>query len=258
MGVCTRRRSIKIWNSYLPSSDYPRESSLKKKIATLYARQTIRLIDGEDKAVLSADEQSSSDRLFYSLYHDKMEEMRNALLMSRKYPNAEGVNFAPLIMYITAWGLVDTVRRLLEPSSIYNTGIICDVNVRGMKKAASALHHACSEGHKDVVRLLLSYGAKVNAEDVDKTSPLTEAALRDRFEVMEILLANGANPEHALNTGYGTLKNGHRDVIDFLKNQAMMQRDRSVVSVDANESRGNPSDQDRQAVNKNKKETKSS
>jgi hypothetical protein len=54
------------------------------------------------------------------------------------------------------------------------------------------LHHAASNGHKDVAELLLANKANVNADNNDAKTPLHEAAVHGHLDVAELLLANKA------------------------------------------------------------------
>ena len=116
--------------------------------------------------------------------------------------NAEFIDKPPLL--ITACGLGDVaiVRLFLEKK--------ININSNGMKsfhqdvsKAASALHMACSEGHEDIVRVLLEHGAKVQLEvesiDVQKfysQTPLQIAAHAGHLSIVQLLINAGATIDH--------------------------------------------------------------
>ena len=55
------------------------------------------------------------------------------------------------------------------------------------------LHWAAVGGHKDVVELLLAHGAEVNARYSDGYTPLHYAAANGHKDVVELLLANEAD-----------------------------------------------------------------
>ena len=83
------------------------------------------------------------------------------------------------------------------------------------------LHEAASSGQKDVVELLLSKGAEVNAKVKDGRTPLHEAAYADRKkEVVELLLSKGAEVNAKDDEGRTPLSNGidfyARDVVRIL------------------------------------------
>ena len=66
------------------------------------------------------------------------------------------------------------------------------VNVDGKDSSGrTALHLACSEGHVKVCRLLLNFGANIEAVSADKTTPLHYAILHGHSEVATMILTRG-------------------------------------------------------------------
>ena len=51
---------------------------------------------------------------------------------------------------------------------------------------------ASSEGHKDIVELLISKGADVNVKTKDGKTPLLVALKKDQKEIVELLISKGA------------------------------------------------------------------
>ncbi len=62
--------------------------------------------------------------------------------------------------------------------------------------AFTPLHHAAYHGHLEIIRLLLSAGADINAHDESRigNSPLGEVAGKCSFAVAQALVAAGADP----------------------------------------------------------------
>jgi len=81
-------------------------------------------------------------------------------------------------------GDIDTVRQLLDRGVDPNT----------MINGRTALHAACDEGHYDMVRLLIKYGADIDMVDSTGRSPLEIAILSQESDIAELLLRNGAIP----------------------------------------------------------------
>ncbi|XP_067142958.1 ankyrin repeat domain-containing protein 6-like [Centruroides vittatus] len=72
------------------------------------------------------------------------------------------------------------------------------------EEGRTALHLAAANGHVDIVKILLHYGAKVNTADVAGYTPLHQASTEGHVEVVRLLLKNGshvdAQDEHHGNT----------------------------------------------------------
>ena len=58
--------------------------------------------------------------------------------------------------------------------------------------ARQDLHQAASEGHLEVVRLLVENGANVNARDENGRTPLFRAADEGHLDIVRLLVENGA------------------------------------------------------------------
>lgn len=62
------------------------------------------------------------------------------------------------------------------------------------KNSWTSLHWACRNGHRDVVKLLVAYGATVDAHDSDGRTPLNRAVRIGDSEIVQTLLQAGASP----------------------------------------------------------------
>ena len=71
-------------------------------------------------------------------------------------------------------------------------GIVRDINFMD-DTGATALHKAASGGYNNIVQLLLSKGASIEATDKDNHSPLHLAAWNGHISTMELLLSKGAS-----------------------------------------------------------------
>ena len=84
----------------------------------------------------------------------------------------------------------------------------------------TALTRASSEGYKDIVEALLAAGADTEKADEDGYTALMRAAIKGHIEVAEALLAAGADTEKATRLGYTALiwaaREGHIKVVKAL------------------------------------------
>lgn len=87
-------------------------------------------------------------------------------------------------------GDAKTVASLLDQKG--SKGSDADVNARGLEDY-TPLHFAASEGHYEVVEVLLKRGANVDAVSNFLRTPLHAACNRGYTEIIEILLKNKAN-----------------------------------------------------------------
>ncbi|CAG2177874.1 unnamed protein product, partial [Oppiella nova] len=64
------------------------------------------------------------------------------------------------------------------------------------------LHIASFAGHLSCARLLIQFGAHINARSIDGGTPLCGASASGNFECVQLLITNGAqvNPVHSLST----------------------------------------------------------
>jgi len=86
------------------------------------------------------------------------------------------------LMLICLKGQLDLARRLIERGA--------DVNKTGW----APLHYAATNGHGDVIRLLLEHHAYIDAESPNGTTPLMMAASYGSPVAVKILLEAGADP----------------------------------------------------------------
>jgi uncharacterized protein len=91
----------------------------------------------------------------------------------------------------------------------------------------------CGEGRLKFVQLAAKHGGDVNSSFVSKTSdhtgmnnfsPLQAAAADGRLDVVELLLAHGANPQAKDYKGRSSIEiaesRGHADIVNLLRKQA--------------------------------------
>lgn len=83
-------------------------------------------------------------------------------------------------------------KKLDVVEFIINEGYVADVDVRNIFRV-TPLHRAAEDGNIDIVQLLISRGANLNARDCNGYSPLHLAVRYQRLDVVEILLEDCAD-----------------------------------------------------------------
>ena len=91
-----------------------------------------------------------------------------------------------------------------------------------LQKGHAPIHIACNGTNKEVLKLLLDYGADLNVIDNNRLKPIHYASIRGDKNIIEFLVKHGADPKE--NSPRGTpLKfasdNHHTDVIKWLKSR---------------------------------------
>lgn len=121
-------------------------------------------------------------------------------LYNPKHPTIVGVRLlvALVILLPLLTGMASVDEALFEAAKQGNVKKAqallkkgADVNAKDTNDGKNPLHWAAANGHKPVVEILLSHGAKVNAFDVYATS-LHLAADKGHEAVVEVLLKHGA------------------------------------------------------------------
>ena len=84
----------------------------------------------------------------------------------------------------------------------------------------TALHFAAHGGHGDIIQVLLSKGASIDALEKDNWTPLHIAAQNGHADIVEVLLGRGASVEAATKLSCTPLhiaaQNGHADIVEVL------------------------------------------
>jgi ankyrin repeat protein len=111
-----------------------------------------------------------------------------------------------------ARGNISTVKSLIEKGA--------EIDEREEIFLRTALHRAVTAGNKEVVELLLSYGANPNARDSRGYTALHYAAINDNKKMVELLITKGADIKVKDASGntplYIALRSGHKNIADML------------------------------------------
>ena len=144
--------------------------------------------------------ENGSPGLYVALQEGSM-KVASVLLDSPKL-KAESRNAAdesPLMMAALK-GQVDVVKRLIARDA--------DVNKPGW----TPLHYAATNGHTEVIRLLLEHHAFIDAQSPNGTTPLMMAASYGSPEAVKLLLESGAD--------FSMRNQKQMTAMDFAKNAA--------------------------------------
>jgi len=92
---------------------------------------------------------------------------------------------------------------------------------KAMSDGTTPLHDAAQNGREEVMKLLLSKGADINARQNDGTTPLLYAAGRGQKGCVEILLANGADVNATDTKGNTAISfaaaSGYTNIVELLR-----------------------------------------
>ena len=109
--------------------------------------------------------------------------------------------------------LVTAIERgdlLAVKALIQDGGLDPDTPITYGESSITPLMKASERGKRDIVKYLLSKGAKVNAKDGDGDTPLHLAARQDAVEILAILLKYGADTKAKNRPGETPLDTAHR------------------------------------------------
>ncbi|OUL19018.1 hypothetical protein BV372_33690, partial [Nostoc sp. T09] len=90
------------------------------------------------------------------------------------------------IHYVAEKGDIEKIRKLLDK------GI--DPNFRKMINSPTPIYYAAAQGHREIVEILINYGADVNLgiEEDDAFNPLLAATINQHHDIIETLITQVA------------------------------------------------------------------
>ena len=138
------------------------------------------------------------------------ESNQNRLRFPRVLPPVDFL-VGPLMLDAAKAGNIKRLKSTL--------GYVRDINFMD-DTGATALHHAASGGYDDIVQLLLSKGASIEAGTKYNDTPLHLAAYNDRTSTMGLLLSKGAligaTNEDNNTPLHGAAQHGHTSIVELL------------------------------------------
>lgn len=152
----------------------------------------------EKGAVFDEHQAELNNMLFTAVARRDVEEVRNALRQGAEIDAMDHNNTTPLIRAITAISPGIVARRELVEA---NTKVIaallesgCDPKLAGGYKECPPIFYAVIHGRREIVTLLVKYGAGLNSyEGNDKLQPLHHAAAGGNFGMVKTLLTLGGD-----------------------------------------------------------------
>lgn len=91
---------------------------------------------------------------------------------------------------------LQAIRDNVHPLEYIKNLLACkevSVNFANPLNQQTALHIAARHGDVELIKLLVSFGAHINSGTVDLMTPLHEACLGGHPEVVDVLIAEGAD-----------------------------------------------------------------
>jgi hypothetical protein len=113
-------------------------------------------------------------------------------------------------------GRLSLVCTILEQNERLENKVI-DVN-KTDEYGRLPLHLACDKGDKDLVQVLVKFGADVNKADQFRRAPLFNACQNGHIEVVKILLDNGTKITKYWDIDVAK-KNNHTEIVEILKDK---------------------------------------
>ena len=139
------------------------------------------------------------------------ESNQNQLKFVRVLPPVDFL-VGPLMLKAAEAGYTRCLKSIL--------GFVRNINFMDDTTGATALHKAASGGYNDIVQLLLTNGASIEAVDKYNETPLYFAARKGHTHTVELLLSKSASIEATDDNNHTPLhcaaSNGHTSIVELL------------------------------------------
>ncbi len=156
---------------------------------------------------------------------DELVETVRTTLQEQRPSLIDGFPAKVRLLIAARLGDIEGVRALLEQHPMLlnmkvESGEYRKRHYPAITPGYTALHEAAMNNHTALVRLLLDYGANINARTSSGMTPLHGAVLYHCREAAELLLAQGANANARLTNGLTPLHlasiRGYLDIVELL------------------------------------------
>ena len=134
--------------------------------------------------------------------HLVTESVRSVAWTPVQLSETHGVGMAPPLVIAATNGHADVVACLLSAGAEVDGRITAGGGFEE-KGGRTGLHEAAAGGHTGCCRLLLDYGADVNALDDERRTPLGQCAGCPYDDTVRLLIDRGADTNHLNNSGSG-------------------------------------------------------
>lgn len=121
------------------------------------------------------------------------EKLKSLIGNRQEFPNGHLEGFSPLLEYAIYHSSLSFIKKMLDSGADPNYE-----DHAGFPSIIAALSSE-REDRKDIIDLLLRYGADINQRGINDWTPLHWAAANDNARLIEYLLEKGADP--TLRTG---------------------------------------------------------
>jgi len=164
---------------------------------------TILVENGADPDTPYTDEKGKTHNLLFDSIMVENAKFAKALIANGAdiyYKDEKGVS---TLLQACHRGFADIAAALIErhKSSGNKSTYLDDASEEGIRPLIAA----ASEGHVDVVKLLIESGADINAKDQDETTALMAAAARGHVNVVKLMLDAGAKLDEQNRDGHTAL-----------------------------------------------------
>ncbi len=153
-----------------------------------------------------------SESILSILIRDNNHKLITCLI--EKFPELI-VNYGSIV-YAAAVGNLSIIKLLVD----YGANVRIDND--------SAVEHACSDGHLDVVIYLVNAGASIENDNC-----LVKASVNGHLHVVKFLLATATYMKHSINWALMcTAEKGHFDVVEYFIKSKLCDHDSVMLAMD--------------------------